>query len=511
MNAPTKPPVVLHVSDSSGPPDATTSALSGAGMEVLVARDVEAALALARQALPDVVLFDRAQAEAGEALARGLRAEPVLAGTPVAFASRAPVPAETKQRAFDAGADAYLTPLEAGELVAVVRSLARLRRAETDARRQAEELRASDQRKDEFIATLGHELRNPLSAVRTGLTLLEGDVTAERAARVRATIGRQTERLVRLVDDLLDLARITHGKLRLETAPIDLRDVVLGAAEATRSAFEEQGVGLAVSCATAMVQGDAARLEQVVANLLDNALKYTPSGGCVEVALSAGGGRARLRVADTGVGIDQKHLEGLFRPFFQGDTSQARREGGLGIGLTVVHRLVEAHGGTAGVSSGGPGRGSEFTAELPLLPEVAAAPAGPRTEPAAGTGRAVLLVDDHADSRELFEEILRGMGHTVTVARDGEEALALLLAGDFQVAVIDIGLPGIDGHAVARTARERLGARAPRLVAMTGYSRPLERDASARAGFDVHLVKPVEASDLVAAIETDLLVSGPAR
>jgi signal transduction histidine kinase len=525
VTAPTKRPLVLDVSGAPGELTPAASILKGADVEVLRARDGATALVIARESAPDVVLIDVSLPDLdGYEVTQRIRADEATVGISVVHTSAGPMTAQAKRDSFEAGADAYLAqPFDAAEVKAVVRSFTRLRDAERAALRRAEALDADNQRKDEFMAMLGHEMRNPLGALRVGLSLLEAcGPDEERASRARAAIGRQSDRLVRLVDDLLDVARITHGKLRLDARPVDLGHVVAGAVEVARSSFEQHGVALSLEMTSAdlVVDGDATRLEQIVANLLDNALKYTPSGRRVDVAVSVveeEPRRARLRVVDTGAGIEKKHLgAGLFTLFSQGDTSLARRDGGLGIGLTIVHRLVEVHGGTVIVSSEGLGLGATFTVELPLLPATVNAtalagdaPRGPRSGGPAS--RRVLLVDDHADSRELFQEVLQGEGHAVTVAGDGEEALALLVADAFEVAFIDIGLPGIDGYEVARLTRERLGDGAPLLVAMTGYGGPRGREASERAGFDAHLVKPVDAAAMVAMIADDRRPSTPER
>jgi two-component system, sensor histidine kinase len=377
MNPQTKPPLVLEVSDSRATLALVAGVLRDENMEVLQARDGASALVIARQSMPDVVLLDMALSGVdGHEITRRLRADEATAAIPIVHTSVARATAQARQSSFESGADAYLEPLFAArELVAVVGSLARLRQAAVAALRRAEALHADNQKKDEFIAMLGHEMRNPLGAARVGLSLLENcRADEERAGVVRATISRQIDSLVRLADDLLDVARIAQGKLRLDAAPVDLCHVVASSVEVARSSFERHGVGLAVETgfASIVVDGDATRLDQIVGNLLDNALKYTPSGGQVKVTVSVvkeAPARARLSVKDSGVGIDKKHLDGgLFMLFFQGDTSLARREGGLGIGLTIVHRLVETHGGTVRVSSDGPGLGAEFIIELPLLP-----------------------------------------------------------------------------------------------------------------------------------------------
>jgi signal transduction histidine kinase len=385
MNPPTKPPLVLEVGDSRATLALVGAILSAENMEVLQARDGASALVIARQSVPDVVLVDVGLA-GGYEITRSLRADDVTASIPIVHTSITRATAQARQDSFESGADAYLEPLFAArELVAVVGSLARLRQAAVAALRRAEALHADNQKKDELIAMLGHEMRNPLGAVRVGLSLLENcGADEERAATVRATIGRQTDSLVRLADDLLDVARIAQGKLCLDAVPVDLCHVVASSVEVAQSSFERHGVGLSLETGVAsiVVDGDAIRLDQIVGNLLDNALNYTPSGGQVKVTISVVEGatrRARLSVKDSGVGIDEKHLDGgLFMLCFQGDTSLARRDGGLGVGLTIVHRLVETHGGTVRVQSDGRGLGAEFIIELPLLPSlVRPAPADP--------------------------------------------------------------------------------------------------------------------------------------
>jgi CheY-like chemotaxis protein/two-component sensor histidine kinase len=466
MHVHTKLPLVLDVNDSLGARALLAPILKSANLDVLQARDGATALAIASRSLPDVVLLDVSLPDIdGYEVTRRLRAAEATAGIPVVHTSSEPTPAGAKQASFEAGAAAYLgQPFEAYELVAVLGSLARLRQSEVAALRRARVLEADNSK-----------------------------------------LGRR-------VADLLELARFTQGKVLFETAPVDLRQVVVRVAEAARPLFERHHVDLAVESGSAsvVVEGDAPRLEQVVAKLLDNALKYTPSGGRVKIKLSVMVEeplRARLAVKDSGIGIDRKLEGGLSQLSFQDGTTLARRDGGLGVGLTVVERLVDIHGGTVRVSSEGLGLGTEFSVVLPLR-----SPFAPATEPATGGAvtdgrpdgkpgaRRVLLVDDHADTRDLFHEVLRSAGHLVTLACNGEQAIALLLAQAFEVAVIDIGLPGMDGYEVARIARERLGEDAPLLLAMTGYGGPREREASERAGFGTHLVKPVEPSALVAAI-----------
>jgi two-component system, sensor histidine kinase len=466
MHVHAKLPLVLDVNDSPGSPSPAAPILKSANLDVLHARDGATALALASRSMPDVVLLDVALPGIdGYEVTRRLRAAGATAGIPVVHTSSQPATARARQDSFEAGAAAYLAqPFEACELVAVLGSLARLRQGEVAALRRARALEADN-----------------------------------------GKLGRR-------LTDLLDLAHVTQGKVVFDTVPVDLRQVVARVTEAARPLFERHTVELSLETGTAgvMVDGDAPRLEQVVAKLLDNALKYTPSGGRVKVTLSVMREeplRVRLAVKDSGIGIDRKLEGGLSQLSLQDGTSLARRDGGLGVGLTVVQRLVELHAGTVCVSSDGLGLGTEFSVVLPLrstfvaATEPVAVGRAPDERPAGKSGpQRILLVDDHADTRELFLEVLCNEGHVVTLASNGEQALALLLTQTFEVAVVDIGLPGIDGYEVARLTRERLGDDAPLLMAMTGYGGPREREASERAGFGTHLVKPVDPAALVAAI-----------
>lgn len=501
-------PVVLNVNDTSSALYLTTRILERAGFDVVQAHDGTSAMAQVVEASPDLILLDIHLPDIdGHEVARRLRADPATGSVPVVLTSATFVTSARKARAFEAGADAYLTqPFEDVELVALVKSLLRLRSFEIEARNRADALLLADRRKNEFLAMLAHELRNPLSAVSAGIGLLLRDFPSDaRATKIYASIDRQTRHLARLVDDLLDVSRITHGKVHLHRRNVELREVVDSAIEAARPLFERSEVTLSLRAEDQqlVVDGDPTRLEQVIANLLDNALKYTPKGGAVVIELSRrqdARDTALLKVRDTGAGIAAPHLDELFHLFVQGDTSLARSQGGLGIGLTMVRRLVEMHGGAVRVSSEGLGRGTEFTVELPLCPDIAVRVHEPHPASAAPASRRVLLVDDNVDSCELFQLALEDKGHTVEVAHDGAAGLAKVVSGTFDVAVIDIGLPEIDGYELARQARKALELRTPRLVAMTGYGRPADREAAYGAGFDTHLVKPVDLEMLASVI-----------
>jgi signal transduction histidine kinase/ActR/RegA family two-component response regulator len=349
------------------------------------------------------------------------------------------------------------------------------------------EAEAASRAKDEFLAMLGHELRNPLGAITSAVGVLDGTERDPRTAQPRGIIVRQVRHLVRLVDDLLDVARLTSGRIELRRQPVDLGRL----AEESVTMLRATGHGhrISVSTAPAIVDADPVRLGQIVTNLLDNAVKYTPPEGQVSVTVTSEADQAILRVRDTGVGIGPELLPRVFDLFVQADRSLDRSKGGLGLGLTLVRRLVHLHGGRVSAHSEGIGRGSEFTVTLPLR-QGAAEPERP--EAPAGLGRRrVLIVEDHEDARDSLRLLLTEEGHEVEVARDGPEGLDKLRRWRPEIALVDIGLPGLDGYRLAAAARSDPGTRHIVLVAVTGYGQPEDRRQAAAAGFDEHIVKPV--------------------
>jgi PAS domain S-box-containing protein len=370
-------------------------------------------------------------------------------------------------------------------------------------RKQAEQAaRVADRRKDEFLAMLGHELRNPLAPILTALQLmsLRGDKGAERE---RAIIERQARHLVRLVDDLLDVSRITRGKIELERAPTELAAVIAKAVEMASPLLERRSHALALDVQPELVvDGDPVRLAQVFQNLLTNAAKYTQPGGHVAVRGRRQGEDAVVEIHDDGIGIAAHLLSSVFEPFVQGERALDRSEGGLGIGLMLVRSLVELHGGSVTAHSDGAGKGSRFDVTLPLLRAGAAGrpTTGPQSVLAPSTaGRRVLLVDDNSDAAEMLAQLLRGVGHQVTVAHDGPSALAAARAFAPEVALLDIGLPVMDGYELARHLRAAL-PRAPLFIALTGYGQQHDRQRSLDAGFVDHMVKPVDPARLIDAL-----------
>jgi two-component system, sensor histidine kinase len=364
--------------------------------------------------------------------------------------------------------------------------------------RQAAE---ANRAKDEFLATLSHELRNPLSAIANAIATLDrrGGVD-EATTRLRQIIYRQTHHLTRLVDDLLDVARATAGKIPLERRALDLSEVAGGCVRSIRESGRARQHRLMFRAESVIVNADPTRLAQIVTNMLDNALKFTPSGGTVDVDVLREGQEAVLRVSDTGIGIAPDILPRVFELFAQAEQPRDRAAAGLGIGLTLSRRLVEMHGGTIVASSEGPGRGAQFTVRLPV--EAAATPPPPPAATTIDRSRSILLVEDNDDARESLRLLLESLGHRVIEAAEGPHAIALALHHRPEVALIDLGLPGMNGYEVARSLRERLTSHRMALIAVTGYGQADDRRRSKEAGFDAHLVKPVSPGVLSSLVAT---------
>jgi len=373
----------------------------------------------------------------------------------------------------------------------------------------SEELQRADQRKDELLAMLGHELRNPMAAISTSLHLLgqaQGD--AAKVARYQEVAGRHMDSLVRLVDDLLDIARISHGKVELRREPLDLAEVVVMAAGAMRPDIEAHGHRLELSIADGPfpLHGDAARLAQVVTNLLSNAIKFTSDGGAIGVELTrepiGSASRAVLRVVDNGRGVPKAMLHRIFDMFTQVDPGIDRGAGGLGVGLTLVKSMVEQHGGRVIAMSDGAGKGTKVVVRLPLDGHTSQPPAPrpQRAEPAHGTRR-VVIVEDSDDARIMLKELLESVGHEVEVEVDGAAGAERVAEVKPDAAVIDLGLPLVDGYEVARRVRAQSEGDRPLLIALTGYGGAEVRAKAEAAGFDLHFTKPVDVRKLFRAIE----------
>ncbi|MGE4244066.1 ATP-binding protein [Ramlibacter sp.] len=369
----------------------------------------------------------------------------------------------------------------------------------------------ADRRKDEFLATLAHELRNPLAPVRNSAELLSRLASDPAQVRYAEIIGRQTRHLARMVDDLMDASRVSRGKLELQLAPVVLQDVVgvalENAAEPLRSGAHPVTVDLPPQ--PLRVIGDEVRLVQIVVNLLTNAARYSAAGRPVEVKLESDSSIAALSVRDQGIGIAPEQLARVFEMFYQGGNDSGRASGGLGIGLSLVQRLAELHGGSVEAASDGLGRGSVFTVRFPLAAE---AQAGPRSRIADSPDetvpkRRVLIVDDNADAADTLADVLRVMGYDAFTAYDGVEGVAQAQALEPDAVVLDLGMPRLDGYGACRAIRESARGKHMALVALSGWGQAADRERTQAAGFDGHLVKPVMPAELIAMLE-DVLGAG---
>jgi signal transduction histidine kinase/CheY-like chemotaxis protein len=397
----------------------------------------------------------------------------------------------------------------AGHDMALARDFAGRAAVALDNARLYREVQEADRRKNEFLSMLAHELRNPLAPIRNGVHILRaiGSIDA-RVREVRDMMDRQVQHLVRLVDDLLDISRITRGKIRLQTEPVDLAAVVAGAVETCRPLIDLRRHRLFVSVppSSIRVEGDAVRLGQVVSNLLNNAAKYTEEGGQIRLTLACEDDQAVVRVRDTGMGIPPEMLSSIFDLFTQADRSLDRSQGGLGIGLTLARRLVEMHGGGVEAHSTGPGRGSEFVVRLPLLKDE---DGGSRIEENGGAldprssildppSRRVLVVDDNRDAAQSLALLLGVAGHQTRICHDGPSCLEAAAEFRPEAVLLDIGLPGMDGYEVARRLRSHPATDRALLVALTGYGQADDLRRAREAGFNHHFVKPADLDALAA-------------
>jgi signal transduction histidine kinase len=378
-----------------------------------------------------------------------------------------------------------------------------LQRALEDAAKLNAELQENNRRKDEFLAMLGHELRNPMAAIAGALEVMRQTHDASAGARARAIIDRQASQLARLVDDLLDVSRVSQGKIVLRPAVVNVATVVQNAVETTRSMTSARGHCVAIDVEPDLfVTGDAARLEQMVTNLMTNAARYTDPGGHIRITARREGLEIAITVEDNGIGIPPEMLSSIFDPFVQVAPAIDRPAGGLGIGLTLVKRLTELHGGRVEATSER-GRGSAFTIFLPataapkLTDDAAAAPL---TSPVA-TSKRVLVVDDNSDSGEMLVELMQTWGHDAAHVGDGQAALRAAAERVPDIVLLDIGLPGMDGFEVAARLRASPVTRSIRIIALSGYGQEEDRKRSRAAGCDDHLVKPVDMKQLARALE----------
>ncbi|MFL5330061.1 MAG: response regulator [Gemmataceae bacterium] len=386
--------------------------------------------------------------------------------------------------------------------IAVAQNFASRAAVALDNSRLYQDVREADRQKNDFLSMLAHELRNPLAPIRNAVELLRLNVEdPKRSSWACGLIDRQVRHMVRLVDDLLDISRITQGKIRLQMEPVDLARVVADAVESSLSQIDARGHQLRVDVPDNLlwVNGDANRLEQVINNLLNNAAKYSEQEGKIHLSATAEAGFAVIRVEDEGIGIPTEMLEAIFELFTQVDRAIDRSEGGLGIGLTLVQRIVEMHGGTTQAMSKGLGSGSQFTVRIPLLAQSESPQVANNAHTASEAGsqcKRILIVDDNVDGAESLAILLRLQGHEVRSTHDGISALELSEEFCPDVVVLDIGLPRMHGYEVARRLRSKAKTQRALLVAVTGYGTDLDMSQSREAGFDHHLVKPVDLEKL---------------
>jgi signal transduction histidine kinase len=493
---------VLLLAPTRKDADTSSALLERAGIAVQAVASVDDAVRELRQGAAALILPEEAIASPHhDGLISFLRDQPPWSDLPILVLTRHGADSAVSGEAVRTLGNVTLLerPLRMNTLLSAVRTAVRARerqyqiRGYLDERARTEEtLRAADQRKDEFLATLGHELRNPLAPLLSGLHLLRTlDVEDARLRRVTVVMERQVMHLVRLVDDLLEVSRITRGLIEVRRDAVDLATVVRDAVEATRPVIDAANhqIEVEIPDQPVPVWGDPVRLTQVFANLLTNAAKYTNAGGRIHLSLRADGHHAVVSVRDNGIGIPQPHLGAVFDMFMQVDRSNRRAQGGLGIGLTLVRSLVEMHGGRVDAHSEGPGKGSEFVVRLPQLAQTLTREASSHVVPQLPERR-ILVVDDNMDAAETLGALLEALGATVSIVNSGRSALDSVQRFRPDTVLLDIGMPVMDGYEVARSLRAMPEHAHTMLIALTGWGQDADVRRSRAAGFDHHMVKP---------------------
>lgn len=454
-------------------------------LELLLKHDV--ALALLDVQMPDMNGFE---------LAELMRGTERTKRVPIIFLTAGSGDTSRRFRGYEAGAVDFLQkPIEPDVLRSKANVFFELRRQQRLLELQRDRLEEADRRKDEFIATLAHELRNPLAPICNGLQILNLAPNVAEAANIRAMMDRQLTHLVRLIDDLLDVSRVSQGKIDLRKEPVTAQTAVQTAIETARPLIEERKHSLTLTQPedSLWIEADPTRLAQIVSNLLNNAAKYTPEGGAIELAVRQDGQDVIIAVTDTGLGIHEQMLPRVFEMFTQVHQKGDVVNGGLGIGLSLVKRLLEMHDGSISAESGGAGQGSRFTVRLPLTAKRPAQEQEPVDKKDAESQSAlqVLVVDDNIPSAQTIGWMLELIGHTPTLAHDGPEAIKVARSLNPDVILLDIGLPGMTGYEVCRTLRQEPEFADTLFVAQTGWGQDKDKNEAFAAGFDHHLVKPV--------------------
>ena len=481
---------------------ALIATMLGARVHTHACGDLEALGREVERGAAAILLTEEALAQDEQRLAGILATQGPWSDLPVLLLTRQGADSAVVRRAIEALGNVTLLerPVRIHALASAVRSALRARDRQYHMRAYLEERELADRRKDEFIAALAHELRNPLAPIRNSIELLK--LSGEKRDVVDI-MGRQVTHLVRLVDDLMEISRMTRGRITLRKNIVSLAAVIEAAVEMSRPLIEARRHTLTVDLPseTVAVEADTTRLTQIFSNLLNNAANYTDPGGSIALRARREGGQVAVTVSDTGIGIAAEALSSVFDMFAQVSPPVPHPQSGLGIGLALARGLVAQHGGTLTAASGGPGMGSQFTVRLPVSRgEPRAAPAAVTAAPALGKVHRVLVVDDNRDAADSLGALLQMLGAEVRVVHDGESALAAFGAFQPRVTLLDLGMPGMDGYEVARRIRARPDARGAALIALTGWGQERDRRRTAEAGFDGHLTKPVDIDTVAATL-----------
>ncbi|MFZ2491071.1 MAG: hybrid sensor histidine kinase/response regulator [Thermoanaerobaculia bacterium] len=500
-----RPDRILVVAPIGRDADLMCTHLRGAGLSCDVTKDVHDLCAALEEGVGAIMVTEEALTQgAADELTRSLAQQPPWSETPVIILTGS-LSFPTKTHSFDALArrtNVTLVdrPVRIKSLVSAAESALRARQRQYDVRDLMQQLEERVRERDRFLAVLGHELRNPLGAILLAAQMTEADGTLD--AEKAVLIERQARHLTRLVNDLLDLSRVAAGKIVLKRQQIDLVAVASQAVRTVAPAAEGQNIELAVRAPLEplIIDADPIRVDQILTNILTNAVKYTPEGGHVTLEIAVDSGHALIRVTDDGVGIAPERIGGIFELFAQAENAIGRAQGGMGIGLALVRNLVQLHDGSVTATSEGVGKGSEFVVQLPLAEEgpttpVQAARVAAEMSEGGGGPRRIAIVEDNPDVRDLLRLKLRRLGHSVVDAANGIDGLRLIFKEHPDLALVDLGLPGIDGYEIAKRVRETLGESVV-LVAVSGFGQPEDKRRAIESGFNEHLTKPADVTDI---------------
>lgn len=483
--------LILNVDDTDATRYAKSRVLVKAGFRVIEAANGEDALAMAQSEQPHLILLDTRLPDInGFEVCRRLKSEPSTDSIAILQTSASFITLVDKINGIECGADNYLfEPIEPEELVVNIKALLRLSLAEKD-------VREIDKRKDIFIATLAHELRNPLGPIRNSIKLLKNVNTTLKPKELEllGIISRQTDQMVKLVDDLLDVSRISRGKISLDIETLNVCDFVEAAAESSSNLITDRGHQLTITIVPEplWVSGDKVRLIQIIGNLINNAAKFTPSGGLITIDVARDKECVLIKVSDTGIGLDEAHLHNIFELFVQHAHTEERAQEGLGIGLALVKNLTDLHQGEIQVSSPGAHQGSTFTVALKLVEAPTSEVKPTATQPPPRENVRVLVIDDNEDAASTLSDLLALAGNEVRTANSGKEGLAAAKAFQPSIIFLDIGLPDMTGYEVAQVIRQCDEISKCYLIALTGYGTEADRKMALDAGFDLHLTKPLD-------------------